>query len=128
LTKRARLTINDLRNERFILRERGSGTRMAVDAYLKAQRFTPNLRLELGNNEAIKEAVAGGLGIAIVSAHSFQAAGGQSGLAVLKVAGFPIKSAWHVVYRKGKQLSPIGQVFHEHLLSEAEKWTAKLRT
>jgi DNA-binding transcriptional LysR family regulator len=126
LAKRAKLALSDLRAERFILRERGSGTRMAVDAHLKRQHFTPNLRLELGNNEAIKEAVAGGLGIAIVSAHSLQASGGKSGLAVLKVTGFPVKSAWHVVYRKGKQLSPIANVFRQHLLTEAEKWTAKL--
>ena len=126
LSKRTKLTLGDLRDERFILRERGSGTRMAVDAHLKRHRFTPNLRLELGNNEAIKEAVAGGLGIAIVSAHALAAAGGKWGLAVLKVKDFPIKSAWHVVYRKGKHLSPIADVFRQHLLTEAEKWAAKL--
>jgi len=125
LAKIPRPTLKDLKTERFILRERGSGTRMAVDAHFRKLQFTPDLRLELGNNEAIKEAVAGGLGIAIVSAHALQAPAGKSGCVVLNVAGFPIKSAWHVVYRKGKQLSPIAEVFQQHLLTEAAKWSAK---
>ncbi len=126
LAKKARVTLRDLHDERFILRERGSGTRMAVDAHLSQHGFVPNLRLELGNNEAIKEAVAGKLGVAIVSAHALQGSASRSGLAILKVAGFPIKSAWHVVYRKGKHLSPIATVFRAHLLSESEKWALKV--
>jgi LysR family transcriptional regulator, low CO2-responsive transcriptional regulator len=126
LAKKPHLTLRDIRDERFILRERGSGTRMAVDAHFKACSVAPNLRLELGNNEAIKEAVAGKLGIAIVSAHALHASAAKSGLTVLKVSGFPIKSAWHLVHRKGKVLSPIAAVFRQHLVSESTKWAAKL--
>ena len=122
LVKRRRLDIHDLNNKRFILRERGSGTRMAVDAHFKRLKFKPNLRLELGSNEAIKEAVAGGLGIAVVSSHSLQGNAAQQGVSVLKVIDFPIDSNWHVVHQKGKQLSPIAKVFQEHLLTQAEKW------
>lgn len=122
LVKRRRLTLQNLNNKRFILRERGSGTRMAVDAHFKRLKFKPDLRLELGSNEAIKEAVAGGLGIAVVSSHSLQGNAAQQGVSVLKVIGFPIDSNWHVVHQKGKQLSPIAKVFQEHLLTQAEKW------
>ncbi len=45
---------------------------MATDAHLKRHRFKPNLRLELGSSEAIKEAVAGNLGIAVVSRHALR--------------------------------------------------------
>ena len=122
LAKRSRVALDDLNTMRFILRERGSGTRMAVEAHFKRAKFKPNLRLELGSNEAIKEAVAGGLGIAVISSHAIQGDSTRQGIAVLKVKGFPIDSNWHVVHQKGKQLSPIARVFQEHLLTQAKKW------
>lgn len=104
---------------RFILRERGSGTRMAIDAHFKQLGFRPDLRLELGSNEAIKEAVAGGLGVSIISIHALHGQRSEHGVCVLDVKGFPIESQWHVVRQKGKQLSPIARVFQQHLLATA---------
>jgi DNA-binding transcriptional LysR family regulator len=122
LASRRRLDLHDLDKLRFILRERGSGTRMAIDGHFKRLRFKPNLRLELGSNEAIKEAVAGNLGISIVSSHALHGQSTEHGVSVLDVAGFPIESNWHVVRRKGKQLSPIAKVFREHLLVQSGTW------
>jgi DNA-binding transcriptional LysR family regulator len=117
LASRRKLALADLGRSRFILRERGSGTRMAVDAHFKRHGFKPDVRLELGSNEAIREAVAANLGLAVVSRHALQAKAADYGVAVLKVAGFPVESNWHVVHRKGKQLSPIASVFQAHLLA-----------
>jgi DNA-binding transcriptional LysR family regulator len=122
LTSRRKLQLQDLADQRFILRERGSGTRMAIDAHFKRSRFKPNLRLELGSNEAIKEAVAGDLGVSIVSSHALHGQAAEHGVTVLNVAGFPIESQWHIVRQKGKQLSPIGQVFKQHLASQSAQW------
>lgn len=122
LAVRRRLTLNDLATQRFILRERGSGTRMAIDAHFKRLHFKPDLRLELGSNEAIKEAVAGNLGVSIISSHALHGQAAEHGVSVLRVTGFPIQSKWHVVRQKGKQLSPIARVFHEHLLEQSGLW------
>ncbi|MBC7703398.1 MAG: LysR family transcriptional regulator [Rhodoferax sp.] len=122
LAGRRNLELDALSKLRFILRERGSGTRMAVDAYFKRLRFKPNLRLELGSNEAIKEAVAGDLGVSVVSSHALHGQAAEHGVSVLDVAGFPIESNWHVVRQKGKKLSPIAKVFQEHLLVQSGKW------
>lgn len=116
LTKKRALDPHDLHDQRFILREQGSGTRMAVEAHFKRIKFVPNLRLELGSNEAIKEAVAGGMGISVISSHALHGKSREHGVSVLDVRGFPINSSWHVVHPKGKMLSPIAQVFHRHLL------------
>ena len=78
LAKRRKLKLEDLGRLRFILRERGSGTRMSIDSHFKRLKFKPNLRLELGSNEAIKEAVAGNLGISIVSSHALHGLGGRA--------------------------------------------------
>jgi DNA-binding transcriptional LysR family regulator len=112
--------LGDLASERFLLREPGSGTRMACEERFRALAFEPTRRLELGSTEAICEAVAGGLGVAVVSIHALQARLG-GGLCILAVEGFPIPSQWHVVSRRGKPLSPIARVFREHLMRAGER-------
>jgi DNA-binding transcriptional LysR family regulator len=117
LAKRKKLELLDLNTERFILREKGSGTRMAVDNYFSRVKFRPNLRLELGSNEAIKESVAGGLGISVISSHALHGRAREHGVSVLDVHGFPLQSNWHLVHPKGKKLSLIASVFKSHLLA-----------
>lgn len=123
LARRRQLGLADLLGERFILREPGSGTRMAVDAHFDRHKFRPDLRLELGSNEAIKDAVAGKLGVAVVSRHSLPAEPATVGVVALRVRDFPIESNWHIVYPKGHQLSPIAAEFERHLLRQARQWS-----
>lgn len=120
LAARKRVTLAQLQGERFILREKGSGTRMATDAHLRQLGFTPSAVLELGSNEAIKESVEGQLGVSIVSGHALGPH--WDGLAILNVQGFPIQSQWHLVWPKGKRLSPIAEVFRGHLIAQAAVW------
>lgn len=121
LARRRRIPLRALADARFVLRERGSGTRMATDAHFRSEGFDPTQRLELGSNEAIKESVAGNLGVAVLSRHAI-GAGDADAIAVLDVVGFPIRSQWHLVWLKGKRLSPIAEVFREHLEAEAKRW------
>ena len=114
----ARPTLAQLKDQRFILREPGSGTRMATDRHFAKRRFRPDVRLELGSNEAIREAVAGGLGLGVISRHALQVG---KDIRVLDVEGFPISSRWHVVHPRAKHLSPIATAFRAHLLAHAGK-------
>ncbi len=115
----------ELASHRFILRERGSGTRMAIDDHFKRSGFRPDLRLELGSNEAIKASVAAGLGIAVVSLHCLNGQSMGEQVSILNVEGFPVHSQWHVVTPRRKKLSPIAEVFLTHLLSEATHWAGQ---
>jgi LysR family transcriptional regulator, low CO2-responsive transcriptional regulator len=119
LVKRAGLTLSALSGQRFILRESGSGTRMAVDRHFRRRGFKARVRLELGSNEAIKEAVAGGLGLGVVSSHALHGREREYGVSVLPVEGFPIASSWHVVHPRARKISPIAEAFREHLLESA---------
>jgi DNA-binding transcriptional LysR family regulator len=119
LTKRGKICLEDIARQKFILREEGSGTRMAVDKHFRQKRFRPDVRLELGSNEAIKEAVAGGLGFSVISNHALHGHAKEHGVSVLEVEGFPIASNWHIVHPKAKQLSPIADAFKGHLLHNA---------
>lgn len=113
------LTLSSIQGERFILREKGSGTRMAAAQHFAAQGWVPQVRLELGSNEAIKQAVAGGLGITVLSRHALAADPEQEGLTLLPVQGFPIHAHWYIVRLRGKQLSPVAREFERHLLAQA---------
>lgn len=114
LAQRKRLALRALADMPFILREAGSGTRMAIDAHFRRLRFKAHVRLALGSNEAVRESVAAGLGIGVLSRHAL-AALAQPNVVELPVQGFPVQSQWHVVHPKGKQLSPIAREFHRHL-------------
>ncbi|MBL8385812.1 MAG: LysR family transcriptional regulator [Burkholderiales bacterium] len=104
--------------ERFILREAGSGTRQRVEAFWHEAGFVPRVRMELGSNEAIKHAVAAGLGISILSHHALDVDPAVAGLAVLDVEGFPLDDDWYFVHLRGRRLSVVARAFHDHVIAE----------
>jgi DNA-binding transcriptional LysR family regulator len=109
------IALERLAPERFILREVGSGTRMACDAHFAQIGFRPNVRLELGSNEAIKQSVAAGLGLAVVSRHALNAPPSEDIVTELDVRAFPIHSNWYVLWRQPGRLSPIAGEFLSHI-------------
>ena len=115
LSRQSSIDLASLAQERFILREQGSGTRLACDAHFAERGFKPRVRLALGSNEAIKQSVAGGLGLAVLSTHSLGKHMADDLLVTLDVTGFPIQSNWYIVQLKGKRLSPTAQAFLQHL-------------
>ncbi|MCX9155807.1 LysR family transcriptional regulator [Niveibacterium sp. 24ML] len=107
--------LDALRAERFILREPGSGTRISCERAFVAREFVPSVRMALGSNEAIKQAVAGGYGVAVVSRHALDRDPAHDGLVLLPVEGFPIMSRWFLVSRREKRLSPVAEAFQMFL-------------
>jgi DNA-binding transcriptional LysR family regulator len=118
LRRRNRVPLHELATCRFIMRERGSGTRMVADQHFRRMKFRPDVRLELGSNEAVKESVAGGLGVGVVSRHALHGLQSEHGVRVIDVEGFPLRSAWHIVHPAGKKLSPLASAFRQHLLAD----------
>lgn len=113
--------------EPLLLREAGSGARMITERYFRERGMTPSIRMELGSNEAILEAITSGLGVSIMSR---QLAGVDLGanLTVLDVEGFPLESYWYLVYPVGKQLSFIAQTFLDFVRKEAQRLGTPLVT
>lgn len=100
-----------LMNEPFILREPGSGTRLTTENFFSAQGVRLKTRLEVGSNEAIKQTVAGGLGLAVLSSSTVVSELALGELVLLDVVGLPLIRRWHVVYPRGKRLSPAALAF-----------------
>jgi len=125
LSRTKHVTLDALAQRRFIFREKGSGTRMAADQYFRKMRFKPDVRLELGSNEAVKESVAGGLGIGVVSRHALHGLKKEHGVSVIELDGFPLPSAWHIVHPASKKLSPLAVAFKQHLLKQSPRYELK---
>jgi LysR family transcriptional regulator, low CO2-responsive transcriptional regulator len=117
------VSIQRLADEPFIMREPGSGTRRAVQKLLDEHGISVKVKLELGSNEAIKQAIAGGLGISVLSRHTLLPDAGD--LAILDVEHFPIKRNWYMVYPNGKQLSIVARTYYDYLLSAAKEFVDK---
>lgn len=117
LARRKRVRWDELAGERWLMREQGSGTRHAIERHCQAQGLRLDNPITIASNEAIKESVAAGLGVAILSrlALTHMAPGN---LVELPVEGFPIANSWYLVVPRGKQLSPIAEAFKHYLLGE----------
>lgn len=99
------LQLQDLANEAWILRERGSGTRQVFDAALRHQLTNLNIKLELEHTEAIKRAVESGLGISCISRLALKDAFKRGSLVPLEIAGLDLKRQFNFVIHKQKYLT-----------------------
>lgn len=104
-----RLPFSTLAGERFLLREQGSGTRLLMRRLFSGAGLNPDLGLELGGNETIKQAVMAGLGIALISAHTVAVELADARLVALDVTGLPVVRQWFVVRQQSKRLLPAAQ-------------------
>lgn len=115
LAGKRRLAPERLANEPFIMREQGSGTRLTAEGFFASHGVTLKARLELGSTEAIKQTVAGGLGLAVVSASTVSRELALGELVQLDVLGFPLIRHSYFVYPKGKKLSVAASAFKSWL-------------
>ena len=115
LAGKKRIAPERLAGEPFILREPGSGTRLTAERFFSEKGIRLKTRLEVGSNEAIKQTVAGGLGLAVLSATTVVSELALGELVQLDVRGFPLIRRWHVVYPRGKRLSAATLAFKDWL-------------
>ena len=108
---------SDIADEHFIMREKGSGTRIAVEQKFADAGLSLKVAMELGSNESIKQGITGGLGIAVLSLHTLTS-GDMNELTVLDVQGFPISWQWYIGHPRGKRLSVVARTFIEFMYKE----------
>jgi len=110
LTRRGVVSKIELADQRFLVREEGSGTRNVFEYFFAgAGARQPKDTIEMGSNETIKQAVMAGLGLSLISAHTIASEVAAKRLAVLKVEGLPIMRQWFVVRRSDRELPPAGR-------------------
>ncbi len=115
------ISLERLVRERFLAREPGSGTRLAVDRLLQEHGLHITPYLELGNAEAIKQGVMAGLGLSVLSRRTLDLELAAGRIALLDVVGFPLVRRWYAVHPKGKKLSLAARTFLAFLLEEGNE-------
>ncbi len=120
LANKRKISLKRLTEERFLVREAGSGNRKVVDEVFQEQGLAITPYMELGSAEAIKQGVMAGLGLSALSLHNLRLEIAAGQIVVLKVEGFPLRRRWNVVHRNGKNLSPAAKSFVEFLQAEGQ--------
>lgn len=119
LVRRKKLPFSALADQRFVVREEGSGTRAAMER-LFAQHQTPmNVAMEMPSNETIKQAVMAGMGLSFLSMRTVRHELASGHIALVDVEGLPQIGHWYVTHMSHKKLSPAAQAFKGFLIEQA---------
>lgn len=110
----------DLAREHFLLREMGSGTRSALENAFREAGYPLQVNMQVGNNSAIKQGVAAGLGIALISRVALDMELETNRLVMLDVEGFPLMRQWLLIHLKEKNLSATARAFKSFLLQHTD--------
>jgi DNA-binding transcriptional LysR family regulator len=99
------IPLTRMAEEKFLLREPGSGTRAALEEVFEIAGVPLKIGMVLGHVEAIKQAVAAGLGVSVLSELAVKREVQQHILAILDVAQFPIQRRWYIARLAERPLS-----------------------
>jgi len=121
LARQSHIPLARLAEEPWLMREAGSGTRKAVERLFASHGFDLQPRMELGSNEAIKQAILAGLGISALSRHALTL-NPPDQFAILDAEGFPILRQWYAVFPANRQLSVVARAFLDFLLSHGQAY------
>lgn len=111
LVGQTHLPLERLADESFLLREMGSGTRAALEEMFEIKGLPLKTTMVLGHVEAIKQAVAAGLGISVLSSVAVQREVRHGTLAILNVDQFPIQRRWYIARLTHRPLSASADAF-----------------
>ena len=121
MAKMKNISLDSLIDETFVVREPGSGTRLAMERFFLDHDFKPKSTVEMAGNEVIKQAIEVGLGLSILSAHTIELELSAGRLITLDVIGIPIVRRWYVAHRTGKRLTPTALSFKQFVLAEGKR-------
>jgi DNA-binding transcriptional LysR family regulator len=121
LAAKRRILVEAVAKENFIVREPGSGTRLAMQQFFEERQLVCNVGMEMASNETIKQAVMAGMGVSFISRHTIDLELHTHRLVVLDVRGTPVIRQWHVAHLGKKRLSPTAAAFKEFVLTEGRE-------
>jgi LysR family transcriptional regulator, low CO2-responsive transcriptional regulator len=121
LVGKKNIPLKVLQQETFIMREHGSGTRIAMERFFEESGYSISSVMEMSSNEAINEAVVAGLGLGIVSKDTLELKLNMGQLKILDVESFPIMRHWYLVHRKGKRFTALMTAFKNLVQQESKE-------
>lgn len=112
------IRVTDLLHERWIFREKGSGTRKATEELLLSNGIRNdalNIYLEAGSTEAVLAAVEAGMGISIISSWAIKRLGEQRKIYTIKIDDVIAKRYFYVIYPKQKTRRKSVEAFLDYI-------------
>ncbi|MCU0374028.1 MAG: LysR substrate-binding domain-containing protein [Chitinophagaceae bacterium] len=103
----------------LIFREKGSGTRLLMEAFLREKGIPYQLKLELISNEAVKQAVLAGLGFSILPLVGIRHELQTGELEIIPVEGLPLKTDWQLIWLSKRRLLPVPQAYLDYIGKQA---------
>ncbi|MBN1365334.1 MAG: LysR family transcriptional regulator [Syntrophaceae bacterium] len=120
--KKKSVTLAELLNEPFVVREKGSATRELFESFLKKSRSINlsqfDICCELGSSEAIKEAVIAGLGVSVISIHAVSRELSQGLLCEVPIRGYQMERNFYLIYRHQFEV----RLFHKKFIDFAKSY------
>lgn len=114
-----RVPLAQLAQEPFLMREPGSDTREVIDQFFAQHGIEPRTAMVINSNEAIKQGVQAGLGLAIVPTQSVAMELETGRLVVLDIDALPLQRAWYLAYRRDKRFSNVAEAFKDFVEGNA---------
>lgn len=115
LCQRESLSLAELTAWPLLVREPGSGTRQACEAFCHDKRAHFAQTLQLGSLEAQRAGVLAGLGLALLPRHAVSLELASGRLRELPVVELPLQHSWCVVHPRDRRLSPVASAFVEFI-------------
>lgn len=115
------IPLESLAEEIFLVREHGSGTRLAMEKCFEERHLILKTGMELGSSEAIKQGVIAGLGLSVLSRHTLSLELAANMITILDVDAFPLRRHWYAVHLTEKKLSLVARTFLDFLVSQTEE-------
>ena len=122
LAKLQEIGVSDLAAESVIIREPGSGTRQTMEILFREWHIAPPIRMQLSNNDSVKQSVMAGLGLAFVSLHTVADELKSGRLVMLPLDEMPLMRQWHVVRLSQRVLSPAAETFRHFILESGAEF------
>ncbi|MEK7991533.1 MAG: LysR substrate-binding domain-containing protein [Thiotrichaceae bacterium] len=126
LASEKNIPLEKLANEIFLVREHGSGTRLAMNRCFNEHNLTLKTGMELGSSEAIKQGVIAGLGLSVLSRHTLSLELSAKMITILDVKNFPLMRHWYAVHLTEKKLSLVARTFLDFLATETKEIVQKI--
>lgn len=120
LVRKRKVTLADVLSANLLVRERGSGTRTAVDRMFKEGGHPLNFGSEVSSNEAIKRMVSAGLGVGFLSVHACALEFKAGLLQLLPMLGNPVEADWHVMHLAGEEIPKIAAAFQDFVIDQGQ--------
>jgi DNA-binding transcriptional LysR family regulator len=120
LMKKQKPTLADVLAANLLVRERGSGTRTAVERLFKAAGHRLEFGSEVSSNEAIKRMVAAGLGVGFLSVHACALEFQAGLLRLLPMPGNPVEAQWQVMHLANSPIPKVAAAFQDFVIEHGQ--------